>query len=155
MSQTGQSAYDQAIRWLSRRAYGQVELTRRLAGSGFEAESIDPAIARCKELGYLDDRAFAESRARVRFGRGYGAGRVRAELRFLGIDAEMIESALEAWQAQSETNPKACALRVLEKRFGPLDGGWLDFKERQRYYGFLARRGFEFEVIDAVLSGER
>ncbi|MBF0126389.1 MAG: regulatory protein RecX [Magnetococcales bacterium] len=149
------AVYEQALRWLTRRSYGERELARRLKGNGASTETTEQALNRCRELGYLDDAAFARSRARTRFGQGQGAVRVRGELLLLGIDAAIVQTVLE--EEMAESDPVDQAEQVLEKRFGPVagQGASLTFKERRQRHDFLARRGFDGDVIDAVLSGRR
>jgi regulatory protein len=50
-----------ALALLSRAAHTRRGLARKLQARGFSAEAVAHAVARMSELGYLDDRAFAES----------------------------------------------------------------------------------------------
>ncbi|MBF0163311.1 MAG: regulatory protein RecX [Magnetococcales bacterium] len=142
--------YELALRLLTGRPYGQIELARRLEREGIGPEAIETTLARCRDLGYLDDRAFAASRARVRRARGWGPLRIRAELKSLGVEAEWIEAALANPEEEEAQDPVEEARRVLEKRFGAQPA--LDWRDRQKRYAFLLRRGFEPEVIAAALN---
>ncbi|MBF0214628.1 MAG: regulatory protein RecX [Magnetococcales bacterium] len=146
------NGYERAIRWLARRAYGERELAWRLQREGVDEAEVTGILDRCRELGYLNDRAFAVSRVRVRLERGWGWMRIRAELRSLGIDEEILAEAV-AESGAAIVDPVARAVGILEKRFGASEG-WnrADYRERRRRYAFLAQRGFESEVIDAALS---
>ena len=55
-----------ALSLLSRSAQTRQGLTRKLRARGFSAAAVAHAIARVSELGYLDDRAFAESWVQAR-----------------------------------------------------------------------------------------
>ena len=55
-----------ALALLSRSAHTRRGLSRKLAARGFSAEAIRHAATRMKELGYLDDRSFAEEWVRLR-----------------------------------------------------------------------------------------
>jgi SOS response regulatory protein OraA/RecX len=59
-----------ALSLLSRAAHSRKGLARKLASRGFSAEAIRSALSRVSELGYLDDKAFAESWVRSRMGGG-------------------------------------------------------------------------------------
>ena len=59
-----------ALSLLSRAAHSRKGLERKLAARGFSAEAIRYAIGRVSELGYLDDKAFAESWVRSRMAGG-------------------------------------------------------------------------------------
>jgi regulatory protein len=58
-----------ALRLLSRSAHTRRGLARKLAARGFEQSAIHHALARMVELGYCDDRAYAESWLRLQLSR--------------------------------------------------------------------------------------
>ncbi|MBF0270843.1 MAG: regulatory protein RecX [Magnetococcales bacterium] len=149
---TAETCYAQALRWLARRSYGEQELAWRLKSQGATEAQINGVLARCRELGYLNDSAFAASRVRVRLERGWGEGRIRAELRSLGLDAALVTQALR--EAGEESDSVSRAKEALRRHYGA-EGVWepSDFRERRRRYAFLARRGFDPEVIQAALDG--
>ena len=60
------SARDAALRLISRAPQTRQGLARKLRARAFSQEAAGAAVARMIELGYLDDRAFAESWARFR-----------------------------------------------------------------------------------------
>jgi regulatory protein len=64
----------QALRLLSRAAHTRRGLARKLAARGFGTAAIRHALARMAELGYLDDRSFAESWMRSRLSQGKDGG---------------------------------------------------------------------------------
>ncbi|MBF0294135.1 MAG: regulatory protein RecX [Magnetococcales bacterium] len=142
-----QSVYEQALRWLARRAYGERELARRLHETGAPQDAVEQALARCRELGYLDDAAFAAARARYRFEQGHGARRVQAELSRLGIDPAIVGEVLNHLPDEAET--LRTAERLLCRRFG--ESPPRDAREWKRRHDFLARRGFDARLIAALL----
>ena len=79
----------------------EVELRRlmsaRAAADEIGEQAVRAAIARLKEHGYLDDRAFAETYARLRQeNEKHGARRVRQDLQKKGIHSELIAETIEA-----------------------------------------------------------
>ena len=156
IEESGQQAYDQAIRWLARRGYGAWELQQRLMQVGVPEAVVAQVCGRCQDLGYLDDAAFALSRARYRLHHGhYGPRRVWAELRALRVADEHIQRALDLLLA--ETDAVSLAAAALAKRFGTEDrsaGEERDEgrRESKRRYDFLSRRGFNDEAIWQVLE---
>ena len=73
---------DYALRALSARALTQGELRTRLARRAADPADIDPTIARLKEYGYVNDRRFAETYARLRLeNQGLGRFRVLRDLK--------------------------------------------------------------------------
>lgn len=139
--------YDQALRWLAQRPYGVEELRRRLAErTGADHAVIEEALARCLELGFLDDATFARAMTRDRLEvRRQGVHRLRQELRRRGVAEEVITQAID----ESEVDPVAVARELVQRRFGddpPREG-----REWKRRADFLARRGFDGETIKQVL----
>jgi len=59
-----------ALRLLSRSAHTRRGLARKLAARGFDRAAVQHALARMVELGYCDDRAFAEAWMRLRLSSG-------------------------------------------------------------------------------------
>ncbi len=79
----------------------EVELRRlmgvRAAADESGEQAVRAAIARLKEHGYLDDRAFAETYARLRQeNEKHGARRVRQDLQKKGIHSELINETVDA-----------------------------------------------------------
>jgi regulatory protein len=59
-------ARQRALSLLARAAHSRKGLAAKLRTRGFGAEAVRDAVERMAELGYLDDRSFAESWARAR-----------------------------------------------------------------------------------------
>jgi regulatory protein len=93
--------YQYAVRALGRQMRTEVELRRLMSARAEQGElgqaAVRLAIARLKEHGYLDDRAFAETYARLRQeNEKLGARRVRQDLQKKGIGSELINETVEA-----------------------------------------------------------
>jgi regulatory protein len=76
---------DKALRLLARRARTEAQLDRALEKAGFSSEERKSAVARMKELGYIDDRALARQRARALLERGKGPRFVTRKLVSQGV----------------------------------------------------------------------
>jgi len=59
-------ARQSALAFLSRSPHTRRSLIRKLRAKGFDEEAVELAVARVTELGYLDDRSYAETWARAR-----------------------------------------------------------------------------------------
>jgi regulatory protein len=106
-------------RYATTRARLAAYLNRKIRERGWAGEApADPqALAeRFSELGYIDDRAFAESRASAMGRRGLGARRVGEALRFAGIEAEDAEAVAPLIEDDRIASALAFARR---KRIGP------------------------------------
>ena len=79
---------------LSRHAWTRAELTRRLRRRGATEEIATDVVADLAARGYVDDAAFARHWVATRAARGYGAARLRAELRARGVATPLIDAAV-------------------------------------------------------------
>ena len=89
---------------LARRPYSLAEMRRALEKKYPDSNQVRKAIARLRELHYLDDKKFAEHYASslVR-NRAYGRHRIRRELKAKLVDYRQIEPALaQAFEETSE-----------------------------------------------------
>jgi regulatory protein len=111
--------YEYALRALGRRMRTEAEL-RRLMGIRAEPgehgeTAVRAVVARLKEHGYLNDRSFAETYARLRQqNEKLGERRVRNDLQQKGVRAEVIEEAVGA--RYGETNEETLAREHLERK---------------------------------------
>ena len=111
--------YEFAVKALGRQMRTEVELRRLMsarAEQGARGEAaVRTVIARLKEHGYLDDRAFAETYARLRQeNEKLGARRVRQDLQQKGIRSELINETVEA--RYGPTNEEKLAREHLERK---------------------------------------
>ncbi len=143
-----ESALDRAARLLAGRRHAVVELRRKLRRKGYSAAEVDGAIARARELGWLDDEAAARDWAAELAARG-GQGRRRAERKLLGrgLEPSLVRDALAAvWSDEVE---RRHARAVFER---------LAAGEKQRtreaagrLYRKLASRGFGGEIAGEIV----
>jgi len=104
---------------LARRPYSVAELRRALERKFGADAAIPEAIARLRELGYLDDRKFAEHYASsLTRNRAFGRFRVRRELKAKLVNYKFIEPAIE--QAFEETDECKLLERALTRKIRTL-----------------------------------
>ena len=144
------NALDSAFRILARRDHTVKELAAKLHQKGFAPIDVDHALARCRELGYLDDAKTAMIIARHLAERGYGPLRIRQELGRKGLDHATIEKALVS--CGDENTQEHSARRMLTKKAARLSREANLWKRRQIAYRFLASRGFSSTVINRAIS---
>jgi regulatory protein len=111
--------YNYAVKALGRSMRTEVELRRLMTARAEPGESGEAAvrlvIARLKEHGYLDDRAFAETYARLRQeNEKLGARRVRQALQQKGIRRELINETVDA--RYGDTNEEKLAREYLSRK---------------------------------------
>ena len=140
-------AYQTALDLLSRRDHFRRELVDKLRRKGFPADQVEAAIARCQDLGLVDDERVAERFVEVRAAtRGWGPNRLAAELRKRGVAPDEAERMARVSSELVEEAMRT-ALRKIEVR-AP-ERWWQDSQRRARMISSLIARGFE---TDAAIS---
>lgn len=138
-----------ALRLLARRPHAVAEIRRALAKKFSNESQVEVAIARLRELGYLDDRKFAYQVASfLARTRAFGRERVRLELKSRLVDYGVIDEALD--QAFAETPEKDLLERALDKKLRTLR---LPLTQR-KFYSLaqsLMRLGFRSDAIMKVM----
>lgn len=137
-AQLPRAAMSRAMRLLARREHSELEIRRRLL-EDYPAEMAEGVIARCRELGWLNEARMAGMFIRSRAARGQGPLRITQELRSKGLSQEIIHLALDA----SECDWFAAAQQLAERRglvVSPSDR--LSFRKA---LAFMLRRGFTME----------
>jgi regulatory protein len=139
-----------ALRLLTRRGRSEFELSGRLRQKGFSEEAITDVMARCRQLGYLDDTRFARERSRelMRGGRAVGR-RVLADLQRRGIAETTAVAALE--ETEQEFTAEGLLADLQRRRFPDFDWPTADDRQRQRVVNFFLRRGFSLSRVLSFL----
>ena len=145
-SDAQERAHEDALRYLSFRARSAAEIERYLAGREYSPEAIAAEVQRLRESGLVDDAAFARIWVdeREKF-RPRGPRALRRELRQKGLDEETITQAITGVDAE------VSAYEAARSRAARL-GGSDYWQFRQRLGAFLARRGFDYDVVRAVVD---
>ena len=134
-----------ALRMLARRPYSVAEMRRALERKYPDSSEIPKALARLRELHYLDDKKFAEHYASsLARNRAYGRYRIRRELKAKLVDYRQIEPALQ--QAFGETSEGELLERTLKKKVRSLRLPLTPAKLAALCQSLL-RRGFRSEDI--------
>ncbi len=127
-------------------------LRRKLRERGWVGESEPDTESIAERLagnGYIDDAAFALSKARVLGGRGYGAARVRQSLFAAHIDETDREGALD----HADDNRVDAALKLARRRrIGPFATEKLDPVARQKAIGAMLRAGHPLALARAIVD---
>lgn len=138
-------AYNRALSYLSYRPRSQAEMERFLLGKGWDEVVVCDVINRLTQTGLVDDKEFAhfwvENRQRFR---PRGRMALRYEMRAKGLGEEIIAEALE------DVDEEKSAYELAHKR-ARKEAGLAPRDFRRRLEQYLARRGFSFSVIEAVL----
>jgi regulatory protein len=141
-------AYQAALKMLGRRDYFRSELVERLGRKGFSDADIDGALARCDEIGLMDDdrlaTRFVEFRA---VSKGWGPRRLEAELRRRGVEKDLASAAA---RLVPEDLRRALDTAIRRAEVRARDGWWRLSERRARMVSSLIARGFE--ASDAIAA---
>ena len=142
-------AMTEAHRLIDHRMRTRRELAVKLRSRGRQDEVIDQVLDRLERAGLIDDGRFAQLWIDERLRkRPAGLSLLRRELRQKGIDAEIIETALEESASSGEEADRAYeALRRQSHRYARLDRD----AAHRRMVAFLGRRGFGQDVVYQVV----
>jgi regulatory protein len=141
-------AVSTAMRALEQRMQTGRELRTRLLRKGFDNETIDAALAKLSDVGYLNDERFAELWIENRLAhRPRGKRMLEQELRQKGIDRQIVDETV----AGMDIDDRAAALELARKRLKSVQSLPLDV-QKKKLTGILARRGFDYGVIRATLE---
>ena len=135
--------FQYAVACLGRRAFAAEELGAKLRLRAARLADVEGTIARLKEIGYLDDRRFAESFALNRAENdGFGRMRVLSDLRARRVPAKIAETAVsQVFEDKSESDQIDA---FMERRMPSiLKGGKVeDDRELARAWRRLRHAGF-------------
>jgi len=150
LKETGdlQKDIDRVMRLVSARPRSEREVRNYLKRKKVPDQAISQVIEKLYALNLLNDLAFANwwVEQRTTF-RPKGKRALRAELREKGIGEEIAD------KATSSLDEISLAKKVLDKKLR-LYSVLPPLERRQKATSFLARKGFTWEVIKAVLEKE-
>ncbi|MBI2218088.1 MAG: regulatory protein RecX [Candidatus Rokubacteria bacterium] len=136
-----------AVELLARRPWTCAELTTRLRRRGAPGEVAATVVRDLTARGYLDDGAFARRWVEQRASRGYGAARLRNELRARGVAPSLVEAALAELGGETVTE----AARAAARRRLPALSRAPARRVAARLRDHLMRRGFPASVVSRVI----
>lgn len=126
-------------------------LRRKLRERGWDGEGEPPVAAlveRCVAAGYVDDAAYARSKAGSLRRRGYGTRRIDQSLGAAGIAAELRE---EVRATLAEERAAALAL-ASKRRLGPFGDRPVDRQGREKQLAVLLRAGHRLDIARQVVE---
>lgn len=139
-------ARERAIEMLSRRAMSRAEMRRKLIEKGEDEDTAEHVTAWLCDYALIDDESYAAVVARHYAAKGYGAGRVRAELSRRGIERELWDGAIGAMPENEDKIDKFIASRLHDPE---------DRDEVRKLSNALYRRGYSWDEIRRALERHR
>jgi regulatory protein len=142
-----------ALKLLGGRAHSTGELRQKLRQRSERAEDADSALTRLKELGYLDDRKFAEGFAASRLsGDKFGRNRVIRDLRQRRVAPGLAESTVGKVYENVDESAMIEGWIRSKYRLAPREGLFQEDKDMAVAYRRLSRAGFRSGDIIRVLK---
>lgn len=150
-SDPAQQARDICLRLLSVRPRTYIELAEALTKKGVPDEVIADVLDRYRDVGMVDDAAFAQAWVSSRHhSKKLSRRALSSELRRKGVDTELVDEALEQVDDDSERD---AAAELARKR-------WRALRTRQlapevafrRMVSMLARKGYPASVSVSVVK---
>ena len=139
-------------RFATTRARLAAYLKRKLAERGWEGDGeppIEAIVDQAARAGFVDDAAFALSKARSLAGRGYGPRRLNQALHAAGVG----ESDGEAARGHARGEAAEAALRFARRRrIGPFADKQATPEAREKALAAMIRAGHEFRLAKALLA---
>jgi regulatory protein len=136
------------LRLLAARSRTEHELRRALERAGYSGEERESAVARLRELGYLNDPEVARTRARALLERGSGPALSRRRLEEQGIESSHATAAVaEAAEGESEDE---LARRAVERKLRGRPAQ--DEPEKLRILRALVRKGHRPAAVARALG---
>jgi len=141
-------AYQRALKFLGYRIRSSQEVQRNLQKNGVSEEVISSVLERLQRSGLVDDVRFAQAWIENRSEyRPRSRRALTIELRQKGISEQVIEEIFDQTGGEEEDLAYQAACKQARKL---KDLEWPDF--RRKLNGFLARRGFSYDVIAPVVD---
>ena len=138
----------EATRLLARRAFSRGELRDRLSESA-EQQDLERVLDRLEELNLLNDLEYAYNLASDRSGRGWGPGKIRAELARRQVPGSFIPDVIES--VVSEADEPLVLARYLQHLLAK-QNALVDQKKARKLIQHLQRRGFSESAIRRCLA---
>ena len=149
----GGALWTYAVKVLGGRAYSTGELREKLRRRAERAADVDDVLARLKDVGYLDDRRYAEAFAAARLANEkLGRTRVIQDLRQRRVAPSLAERTVR--RVYQDVDEEALIEDFIRRKYrlAPREGLFREDKDLAAAYRRLLRAGFRSGEIIRVLK---
>ena len=120
-------------------------------------QAIDTIVAKFVDAGVIDDKAFAQTKARSLHRRGTSNRVTRQKLKMAGVDGGTLDAAIEGLDVELDVTPaqreqRAAAALARRRRLGPYRLAEDRKDHRMRDLATMARAGFAYAVARKVVD---
>ena len=144
MAKQKKSALAKATDLLANQEQSSAVLRRKLLARSYDAAEVDAALEKLRQYNYLDDAEACRRQFEILYSEGkLGVRQIAVKLIQRGFDKNFIDGLIPD---DADAHDKTVAAQVLERKFAR---GKVD---RAKAWQFLAARGFDGEIISAILD---
>lgn len=138
------TCFSKALNYISSRLKTEKQMKEYLQSKGYSFNTVNEAIEKLKEYGYLNDEYYAKTFAEIS-SKNKGKLYVKQQLLQKGVSGEIVDDLMLVLGDDNDACKKI-AEKWLKNKTLPLDK-----KDKEKLYRFLLSRGFEYETIRHVL----
>ncbi len=135
-------AREKALEYISHRRMSCKEMERKMLDKGYDEDTAAYCVSWLLQNGFLNDESYAGAIVRHYANKGYGPGRIRAELSRRGIARELWDSAFEELPEDTSKIDKFISSRLTDPE---------DRDQVRKISAALYRRGHSWEDIRRAL----
>ena len=144
-------AFNLAVKQVAARRRTEQEVRTYLIKKELSNDIIDYAVAKVLEYGYINDLDYAKEFVSYHINAGrYGRVVLSHKMQEKGFSERVIESALEAFTPELEFENAKVWYEKYMKKYSDIE----PFKQREKIYRGMAGKGFSYDIISSLLSGE-
>ncbi len=138
-----------ALEMLQEEIYSKSQMSRHLEKEGFRDETVETIVTELIQTGHIRDRQFAEKWIQRRIkSNPRGRKLLKQELIEKGVDRKTAEQVINEVNAEVEAK---LALQIAEKQAKKYKHLTNQAAQR-RLYGYLARRGYDSDLILKIIQ---
>lgn len=135
-------AFDSAAKFLEYGMRTKREVEQKLAEKNIDADAIAAAVKKLGSYGYIDDEAYAKEFVESAMSSGKSRRATEYALKEKGVERKTVAEVMSAFSYDAELEiAKKCALVLKRQK-----------KDRRQAFAALARRGFDYDIISAVIT---
>lgn len=143
-------AKDKALKYLGYKMRSKNQVIKKLQEYEFPSNVIDKVIRVLEKYNYINDEDFAKAFIKDKLNlKGHGVFKISYDLKMLGVDEEIFKKYL---YDDEFINEEEKAKDLLLKKLGNKNIEDLGYKEKQKIYAYLARRGFSYDSIKKAFN---
>jgi regulatory protein len=122
-------------------------------------QAIEVVVAKFVDAGVIDDKAFAQTKARSLHRRGTSSRLTRQKLKMAGVDGDTLDEAMEGLDVELDVTPaqreqRAAAALARRRRLGPYRPAEDRKDHRVKDLATMARAGFAYDVAKKVIDAK-